>query len=321
MSNEQLYFDGVEVSQGAYHDGVAREVPPVRSRVQRPLSDAQHEWPLFELDDSSIVSQSTDPRMESWPRDLGRVAARSVSRIGVLQYAPQSRTMRENVELICNLAESLKSAIVVLPEYFLGEYRTDPMPLAFDVVQEELSPLCKLSLDNELVFVGSLPLGDTEAASNEVVVLDNGHLQRTALAKQMLFGDESRHLLSGETNELLKLNGVAATVRICLDIANPIASREAVSSGARLILSPSTVSVDFLPAIHRARALENQVVSVFCNRCGMSSDGTRYLGRSALYFPDGSGFALDSVAEQLLAVDIDFDHVQGFEKVFSISLQ
>ncbi|MBT2212338.1 carbon-nitrogen hydrolase family protein [Actinomadura sp. NEAU-AAG7] len=221
-------------------------------------------------------------------------------RIGLLQFAPQVRSERENVRFIRSAVRGVTDATIVLPEFFLGSYRT--YPLFFpeqDELARPLEPLLAVSVEQRLRFVGSLPVRSHGRNFNRALVVGGGTIS-TAHDKVRLFGPELDVFSAGRSpHRLIDIGGLPSTVQICMDIADPVPVRAAAGAGVRLVLSPSTVSVAFLRVIHQARALENQVVSVFCNRHGVDDDGTVYLGRSGIFLPDGTDVSVRADGDEL----------------------
>jgi predicted amidohydrolase len=273
--------------------------------------------------------------------------AAKVATIGLLQYAPQLRdSVRDNIADIIAGLVAVRDAIIVLPEFFLGSYpdfarhasgagasdasespdvpdvpdatHAPEVPDALDEAElaAVLEPLRDVSMRQGLSLVGSLPIRAGRTTVNGVVVIDRGVMSFSAHTKQRLFAGESERLAPGSRADHLWIGGARCSVQVCMDIVDPLPVRQAVRAGARLVLGPATVSVDYLRTIHKARALENQVVSVFCNRPGKAADGTEYMGRSAIFLPDGSELAAPRDEEQVLLVDVDMDHVIGYEARF-----
>jgi predicted amidohydrolase len=230
---------------------------------------------------------------------------RGVVRIGLLQFAPQTRSVDANVQFIRSAVRHESDALIVLPELFLGSYRAYPLFFPDErELQSCLAPLAEVSKLQRLHFGGSLPVQVDGRNFNRAVVVTEGDV-RYVYDKTQLFDSETHFFRSGRRSTgTIELSGLACTVQICLDILDPGPTRAAVRAGAQLILGPSSVSVDFLRVIHRARALENQVISIFCNRCGTDSDGTQYLGRSAVFFPDGTERSVNADDEALELVPV-----------------
>jgi predicted amidohydrolase len=64
--------------------------------------------------------------------------------------------------------------------------------------------------------------------------------------------------------------------------------------------------------------VHDQVVSIFCNRIGKDVDDIVYLGRSAIFFPDGTEMSAAGDAEQLLVADVDMSYVVGYQEKFGL---
>jgi predicted amidohydrolase len=226
--------------------------------------------------------------------------------IALLQFAPQSRTPKQNVAFIASQARELKNALVVLPEFFLGSYADYPLFFPdFREITKVLQPLLALTSRRRITFVGSLPVRVGAENYNRALMLRDGEVQ-TIYDKVKLFGTETDQFANGEsTSSIVEIDGLKCSVQICMDIADPVALRSETLRGAQVVLSPSAVSVDYLRHIHRGRAIENQTVSVFCNRSGAEPGLTRYMGNSAIFMPDGSEQALDADAEGLQSITVD----------------
>jgi predicted amidohydrolase len=225
--------------------------------------------------------------------------------VALLQFAPQERTIPKNLAFIRKNLAPLRDAIVVLPELFLGSYGAHPL-FFFDEddLPGVLAPLVKLSRDRRLAVVGSLPVSSGGSSYNRAISIADGEIQ-TLYDKVLLFEDERDVFSPGEHALNVAHHGsIAFTAQICLDIYDPRPAHKAAEDGAQLVLGPACVSIEHLRTIHRVRALENQVVSVFCNRCGRDWSGAEYLGRSAIFLPDGGEHSLGSTDERLVTFEL-----------------
>lgn len=207
------------------------------------------------------------------------------AQIVVVQFAPQGRTYNENITFIKQAVGRYSDALVVLPELFLSSYTSYKFINNADLPQV-LSPLMQIGRQRALAFVGSLPIKTPKATFNRGLYIHNNKIQTKD--KKMLFGAEQQIMKSGKKNPLFFYKDIAFCLQICIDIVDPLPSYVAAKRGALLIINPATVSVDFLRTINKARALENQVTTVFCNRSGSEQNGIRYLGGSSVFFADGS---------------------------------
>jgi predicted amidohydrolase len=229
--------------------------------------------------------------------------------IGLLQFAPQVRSAHENVQFVVSRIRRLQDATIVLPECFLGSY--GDYPLFFHEESELgriLEPLLRVSVDRRLALVGSLPVHSSAGSFNRALLLHQGIIY-TIYDKVRLYGDEHGHFEQGDTaHNVVHIPDfdLTCTVQICLDISDPLPLQSPALRSVQLVLGPSTVSVDFLRTFHKVRALETQTISIFCNRTGSDLGGAiTYLGRSAIFFPDGSECCLSAEDEALKLITLD----------------
>lgn len=239
--------------------------------------------------------------------------------LGFLQFAPQHRSEIQNAQYIFDVLSRAKvaSAIIVLPEFFLSSY--EHSPLFFRRIRELeklLAPLCRLARRKRLTLVGSLPIQSDRGVFNSAVRVSGAGLQHL-YDKVKLFETELARFAPGDdAYNIGEVDGLKYSVQICLDIVDPVPVQAAARNGARFILAPASVSIDFLRTIHKSRSLETQSVSIFCNRSGAEADnGTRYLGRSAFFFPDGSEWSADAQFEGLELISVTRSHLDAMGAV------
>ncbi|MCA9487298.1 carbon-nitrogen hydrolase family protein [Candidatus Woesearchaeota archaeon] len=209
--------------------------------------------------------------------------------IGFLQFDPQKRSCAQNVDFIVKKTKHLKDSVIVLPELFLSSYYN------FLLIPQEQLPsvlgnLLELSKKNNVTYIGSLPVLTKFGAYNQALSIDRGKI-RNHYSKELLFKHEKNIFLSGtlREQEISSFNGreLKGIIQICLDNISPLMCHYAAQNGCDILFSPMTVSIDYMRTILQARSLENQFITIFCNRCGEEKN-IKYLGQSAIFFPDGS---------------------------------
>jgi|GEM_PF-3218304 len=205
--------------------------------------------------------------------------------LGFLQYAPQERSLIENVDFIVSSTKNLSSSLIVLPELFLGSYTK------FTAIREKtllslLKPLLNHSLNRDLAFVGTLPIQVGELVFNRSIYIYKGKIVGK-YDKRNLFGSEQDVFTPGSTPyELFNFSHLKFAVQICFDNVDPTVVHDATRRhGIDLLVAPASVSVTFIRDILKARSLENQIMSIFCNRVG-NDNGVYYSGNSSIFFPD-----------------------------------
>ncbi|MDI4645548.1 carbon-nitrogen family hydrolase [Cohnella hashimotonis] len=134
--------------------------------------------------------------------------------------------------------------------------------------------------------------------------------------------DEHLHLEAGERPGRFELEGVPAGAMICYDIRFPELARKLALDGAKVLFVPAEWPH---PRLHhwrtllQARAIENQMYVVACNRCGASGD-TQFFGHSMVVDPWGEIVAEAGEEETILRAEIDLaltDEVRGRIPVFA----
>lgn len=207
--------------------------------------------------------------------------------LAFFEFDPQARSAAGNIERIVEGCRDLTRTLVALPELFLSSY-TVPEPIDESSLDEILAPLCALTVENNVSFVGSLPVATGNGTVNRALFLANRKVIRV-YDKLCPFGSERETITAGgDPPRVYSFYNVGFSAQICFDNVSPLPSREMSLNGMDVLVAPSAVSVTHLRDILRARALENQIITIFCNRTGAEADGTQYCGGSAIFFPDGT---------------------------------
>ena len=189
-------------------------------------------------------------------------------------------------------------SLVVLPELWTCSYDNPRLrehalssPIALEM-------MCEACADKGCFLVGgSLPwVGPSGMLYNRAFfIVDSGEVVGS-YDKAHLFPlmDEPLFFETGKTPFLFDLMGVPTAIALCYDIRFPEFIRALALSGAELIVIPAewpSARIDHWEILLRARAIENQVFVIGCNRCG-EGGGQVFGGRSVVYGPDGSTVAL-----------------------------
>ena len=119
--------------------------------------------------------------------------------------------------------------------------------------------------------------------------------------------DEEKHLQSGDKLGLLNVSGTDAGMMICYDIRFPELARKLAINGAKMLFVPAQWPN---PRLHHwrtllmARAIENQMFVIACNRCGTSGTST-FFGHSLIIDPWGEIIAEAGEEESIIRAEID----------------
>lgn len=125
--------------------------------------------------------------------------------------------------------------------------------------------------------------------------------------------DEEKYLAAGDKLGRLEIEGTKAGMMICYDIRFPELARKLALDGAKLLFVPAEWPH---PRLHHwrtlltARAIENQMFVIACNRMGSSGD-TNFFGHSLVLDPWGETIAEAGEEETIIYADIDLDLVDA----------
>lgn len=225
-------------------------------------------------------------------------------KIGILQFSPQNKTVQDNVDFIISKTIDTNSSLIVLPEFSFSSYiNFDPFTKSSLLVSIE--PLIKHSKKNNLSFIGSIPLIEKDQIYNRSIYVTEGQIVSN-YDKRNLFGSEKEVFSSGQKIfQMFSFSGLKFSIQICFDNVDPIATRLiTLEKKIDLLLAPASVSVGFIRDILKVRCLENQIITVFCNRVG-TDNGVYFSGKSAIFLPDGRELSVNSEDEVLLLHSIE----------------
>ena len=128
--------------------------------------------------------------------------------------------------------------------------------------------------------------------------------------------DENRYLSAGLETPIFKTGFGIFGVMICFDLRFPELARTLAVNGAQVIFCPAefpTERIAVWATLLRARAIENQVFVVGCNRVG--SDGKHVFGgRSAIINPEGVTLSQAYDKPQLIDVEINLDEIKDVQQ-------
>ncbi|MDY7041445.1 MAG: carbon-nitrogen family hydrolase [Chloroflexota bacterium] len=202
------------------------------------------------------------------------------------------------------------SDLVLFPELWLsdydlanaGRYASAPGSGAFVLLSE-------LTRQSGVHLLGSILEEEGERKYNTAVLFaPNGDLA-ASYRKTHLFApmEEARYLVAGETLPVFDLPWGRCALAICYDLRFPEVFARYADAGARIVFLvaqwPQRRRVHWQTLV-RARAIENQMFVVACNRVGEAA-GERFGGHSVMCDPWGRAVVEAGEDEVLLTATID----------------
>lgn len=212
----------------------------------------------------------------------------------------------QNAQCAAEIATRAQAELLVFPELYLSGY---DLASASDHSVSPDGPEIARVREAAAQCGTAVALGFAErrgsAVANAVALIDERGELNAVYRKVQLFGAEQSVFEPGEELVVWDLGQCRAGVLICFDMEFPELARRLAQAGADLLI---TVSANMEPfySDHRiaaqARALDNRLPHLYCNRCG-SEAGLRFVGGSRCVAEDGLIVAEAGDGEHLLRVE------------------
>lgn len=228
---------------------------------------------------------------------------------------PKANTVRLERMLREAVAGEVKPDLIMFPEMWNTGYALDRIgELADQDGRQTKALLSAFSREHQVIIVGgSIAEKREDGVYNTSYVFDREGELVADYAKIHLFRlmDEEKHLQAGTSRGKLRIEGIDAGMMICYDIRFPELARGLALDGAKLLLVPAEWPH---PRLHHwrtllnARAIENQMYVIACNRTGTSGT-TSFFGHSMVIDPWGEIVAEAGEEETILRAQIDLQLV------------
>lgn len=214
-----------------------------------------------------------------------------------LQFDVKAGEIEKNIEAVKKGIENLDpqpGTLVVLPELWAAGFHYESLAGQCRRSEEINEVLIQLAKKYTILFAGSLPeknFCDGQSSYFNTLYFTDGSGTIGQYRKQQLFSPmgESAYFSPGSnphpvTTDLGVMGGL-----VCFDLRFPDLARSQANQGASLIVMSAqwpTVRRNHWKTLVQARAIENQVYVVACNRFG-ETDGTEFGGHSMIVSPRG----------------------------------
>ena len=214
-----------------------------------------------------------------------------------------------------------KGSLIVLPEMFATGFS-----LAVDEIAEETGGpthefLADLARQWQSYVIGGIVARDRDGRGlNRALVMGPGGELVAEYTKlhPFSFGGETGCYAAGSEVVVADVGEFRTAIAICYDLRFPELLRQAVVSGANLIVVianwPEARDVHW-QALLVARAIENQAYVVGVNRTG-NDPQLAYAGHSMIVDPRGHTLFLADSQPQLLVADLDLASLVEYRRTF-----
>ncbi|WP_147803345.1 carbon-nitrogen family hydrolase [Alkalicoccus halolimnae] len=212
--------------------------------------------------------------------------------------------------------------LVVLPEMWTTAYTLPELHKYAEAADNESTAMLKeLALSYGVHIIGgSIAVAEGKDIFNRALVISRqgefvyqyDKLHLVPMLNEPAFLSPGR-----EKVKVFELDGVKMGIIICFDLRFPEIIRELALQGAQVLFIPAEwpqARAGHWEVLQQARAIENQMYVVSCNRIG-SYDNVEFAGRSMITDPWGTVLAKGSQdQEEVLQKALDFENVTNVRK-------
>ena len=250
-------------------------------------------------------------------------------KISILQTNVCRGETSANLKHLRNLLKNTPDIgeIVLLPELFTSGYLFDDPetiqnlaePLEYSQTVNELQ---ELAVENGCLMVAGMPERYQQQYFNSAVVVDEEGLQHS-YRKIALSSVDRRYFNGGNQLTVFEYAGIRFGMAICFDLWFPEIIRQYSDQNIDVLLHLANFGGEQSLHIARARAIENSMFVVTCNRVGAEKtqdiDGT-YCGCSRVISPTGQLIACAGGDEEVIFAELDVESGVS-KKVIGVDLK
>ena len=237
-------------------------------------------------------------------------------KIAYLQFKPEFSNPETNIQKINRLVNEKEFNLLVIPElsnsgYFFTEKKELEKSSEYFGEGIFYNALKKISeTKNCHIVAGFCEKEGKSFYNSSMLICPDGrkHLYR----KIHLFWDEYKWFTPGNLNfDAVEIEGTFGKVKIgmmiCFDWAFPEAARTLTLAGAQIICHPSNLVMPYCQKAMYARAVENRVFIITCNRIGTEEKGDKKLTFT------GNSVILDTTGNYLSSASTDKEELNTIE--------
>lgn len=222
------------------------------------------------------------------------------------------------------LTDGEKPDVILLPEMWNTGYQLDRIHETADGEGRQtvaaIGGLCRTYGVN--IVAGSIALKRGQKVYNATLVFNRRGEVVADYSKIHLFRlmEEEKYLAAGDKPACFPLDGTRCGAVICYDIRFPELARKLALDGARILFVPAEWPN---PRLHhwrtllQARAIENQMYVIACNRVGKSGT-TQFFGHSMVVDPWGEVIVEGGEEEAVLRASIHLETVDQVRRTIPV---
>ena len=183
-----------------------------------------------------------------------------------------------------HLESAADADLVVLPEMFSTGFYMEPWHCYETMGGETIAWMRQRADDIGAVVTGSLVMQVGDEYRNRMIwAQPNGDMQWYDKRHLFRYGGEHHHFTGGRDRAVMDLRGWRVAPFVCYDLRFPVFSRNLGDYDLALYVANWPDARQYAwDTLLRARAIENQVYVVGCNRLGSDPNGNTFSGGSVI---------------------------------------
>ncbi len=231
-----------------------------------------------------------------------------------------SENVKNAEKFLLDLPEFEKH-IILLPELWTSGF-TEDLSNTCKANLEIIGNLRKFAKQKNLVIAGSYIVKEDNNFFNQLVVINSNGDEIGKYNKNHLFPqlNEKNNFSVGKSLSTINIWGIKIGLAVCYDLRFPELFRNYAVLGNEICLLPAqwpTKRIDHFNALLKARAIENQMIFLATNTCGITQN-TDFAGNSSLIDQSGNiVFKLDN-KEQSQTNSVDLDSLYELRENFPV---
>jgi omega-amidase len=180
--------------------------------------------------------------------------------------------------------------------------------------------LSRLAIENRIMIAGSMPQCHKGHVYNTLFLIDENGSIAGKYRKIHLFPllGEDASFKSGKRTAVCRTSIGAIGLMICYDLRFPELCRSLALQGAQIVVVsaqwPAT-RIDHWDVLLRARAIENQIYIIACNRIGREGD-LSFSGHSQIISPTGKVISILEDCPGEVSAEIDLSVITTLKRQF-----
>ena len=193
---------------------------------------------------------------------------------------------KKNINLFNSLLEKVEETdVILLPEMFNTSFFPSKISLAEDMDGNSVEWMGNLASEKKCSVAGSLMIKENNNIFNRLIwISSNGECRYYDKRHLFSLAKEDMFLTKGNSRLIVSEQGWNICPMICYDLRFPVFCRNNDEYDILLFLSNwPQKRIDAWTTLLKARAIENQCISIGVNRVGTDNANFLFTGQSSVY--------------------------------------